>query len=275
MYNQEPAIVIDGSARELNMVGFKPVRDDQKRRNKITAKRPFGGEATYTHPSVDPTHPDYDVTKGVYDSDLSVNPDSDDRLIDHAALTVEIGMVPGKRYPSVIMDLLRCPQLVGAWRATQLGDLIRITVPPQQHAKGDVDLLIRGYRQTWSGGRKWLVEMNTVRADPYRVQVIEGAGNTGRLAPAGVTLSTTYEATVTSMVVSIAAGNVLLSTAGADYPAAPGVLLDIGGECVGVTAVSGASSPQTMTVVRSINGVRKRQLSGTAVNLWQPSGLAL
>jgi hypothetical protein len=49
----------------------------------------------------------------------------------------------------------------------------------------------------------------------------------------------------------------------------------LGGEVVTVLAVTGATSPQTWTVRRSVNGAVKRQLAGTAVSLAAPAIRAL
>lgn len=59
-------------------------------------------------------------------------------------------------------------------------------------------------------------------------------------------------------------------TAGPLWPTTGGVLpvdVDLGGERVTVTAISGASSPQTFTVVRSVNGVVLPHAAGTALTL--------
>jgi hypothetical protein len=42
-----------------------------------------------------------------------------------------------------------------------------------------------------------------------------------------------------------------------------------------VTNITGSSSPQTMTVVRSKNGVVKAQASGTSIELWDTPRYAL
>ena len=51
------------------------------------------------------------------------------------------------------------------------------------------------------------------------------------------------------------------STAAANYP----MVVDVEGERVTVTAVSGASSPQTWTVTRSTNGVSKAHSAGVTI----------
>lgn len=45
----------------------------------------------------------------------------------------------------------------------------------------------------------------------------------------------------------------------------------VGGEVMTVTAVSGASSPQTFTVTRAVNGITKSHSTGTDVRLAQPA----
>jgi hypothetical protein len=63
----------------------------------------------------------------------------------------------------------------------------------------------------------------------------------------------------------------LWSTDAADYP----VPITIGGEELNLTAVSGASSPQTFTVTRSINGVSKSHPAGAPVTLSRSAAIAL
>jgi hypothetical protein len=46
--------------------------------------------------------------------------------------------------------------------------------------------------------------------------------------------------------------------------------INVGGEQMTVTAISGSSSPQTFTVTRSVNGVTKEHASGSDVRLWTP-----
>jgi hypothetical protein len=46
--------------------------------------------------------------------------------------------------------------------------------------------------------------------------------------------------------------------------------VNVGGERVTVTNITGASSPQTFTVTRSVNGVIKAHSAGAEVHLWSP-----
>jgi hypothetical protein len=63
----------------------------------------------------------------------------------------------------------------------------------------------------------------------------------------------------------------LWTTAAADFP----FDIAIDGERITVTNITGASSPQTFTVQRAINGVTKAHPAGTPVVLFQPCYFAL
>ncbi|MFF2960481.1 hypothetical protein ACFVT1_16555 [Streptomyces sp. NPDC057963] len=49
----------------------------------------------------------------------------------------------------------------------------------------------------------------------------------------------------------------------------------LGGEVVTVHSISGATSPQTFTVTRAVNGIAKAHSSGTDVRLAVPTIVAL
>ena len=67
------------------------------------------------------------------------------------------------------------------------------------------------------------------------------------------------------------AGSPLWTTSAGDFP----FDINIGGEQITVTNITGASSPQTFTVTRSVNGVVKAQSSGADVRLFFPMILAV
>lgn len=71
------------------------------------------------------------------------------------------------------------------------------------------------------------------------------------------------------MSVAIETGKAIWSTTADDFD------IMMGGERMTVTAVSGASSPQTFTVTRAVNGVSKTHDAGTKVMLYKPTILAL
>jgi hypothetical protein len=85
------------------------------------------------------------------------------------------------------------------------------------------------------------------------------------------TLTAGVTAAATTLQVTTPAGDPLWTTAEEDLPFDVGV----GGERIRVEAVTGATSPQTMTVVRSVNGVTLTHAAGDPVGLWKPSYYAI
>lgn len=79
-------------------------------------------------------------------------------------------------------------------------------------------------------------------------------------------------ANITSVATSITTTTTpLITTTAADFP----LTIICGGERMTVTACSGSSNPQTLTVTRSVNGVVKAHTSGDAVTIDEPMVLAL
>jgi hypothetical protein len=89
----------------------------------------------------------------------------------------------------------------------------------------------------------------------------------------GSTLSQTYPlgTETTIKVATTTSTSPLWTTAAGDFP----FDINVGGERMTVTNITGGSSPQTFTVTRSVNGVVKAQTSGTDVRLFQPAILSL
>jgi hypothetical protein len=117
------------------------------------------------------------------------------------------------------------------------------------------------------GGFHHVLEWNGVPESPYEV----AQASTAQADTAGSQLHTSYSSSATSMQVDITAGNLWITTAG--FPSMFPFDIRAAGERITVTAISGASSPQTFTVTRSVNGVSKAQASAAAVNVY-PSPVA-
>jgi hypothetical protein len=109
--------------------------------------------------------------------------------------------------------------------------------------------------------------MAGVPSRPYLVAQ-EGA-LTGRADSDASTLHAGITSGATSMQVDTAAGSPLWDTT------ASGFDIDVAGERMTVTAISGSSSPQTFTVVRSNNNVTKAQSAGASIVLWDTPVAAL
>ncbi|MER6891981.1 hypothetical protein, partial [Streptomyces halstedii] len=103
----------------------------------------------------------------------------------------------------------------------------------------------------------------------YRVGVVEDA-ELAHVDADEAELAAGATADATALSVAVAAGP-LWTVNPADFP----VDVMIAGERVTVTSVSGASSPQTFTVIRSVNDVVKALPAGADVRLATPSFPAL
>ncbi|MFI2431995.1 hypothetical protein [Streptomyces sp. NPDC018693] len=108
---------------------------------------------------------------------------------------------------------------------------------------------------------------DAVYIDDVRFTTPADAPTEARIDSDGLTLTSAITATDTSFSVTSAGTPCIDSaTSAADFP----VDVSIGGEIMTVTAITGTTSPQTFTVVRSANGVVKAHDAGTRVSLAQP-----
>jgi hypothetical protein len=89
----------------------------------------------------------------------------------------------------------------------------------------------------------------------------------GRWASDGSALAAGVSSSATSLSVSTTnPGSPLWTTSAGDLP----FDILVAGERMTVTAISGASSPQAFTVVRSVNSVVKAQTAGAPLTLFYP-----
>jgi hypothetical protein len=114
--------------------------------------------------------------------------------------------------------------------------------------------------------RKWEITFNCSPAGPYTVGVVED-DVLGIVDTDGSQLAADVDADDTSLSVAVTEGPVWVHEVDFD--------IKVGGEVMTVTGISGSTSPQTFTVVRSVNGVVKAQVAGTDLRLAQPCIVAL
>lgn len=276
-YNQSAAITIDASAGELAQLPgatFAPVDDDQRNRNDVTVSRDLGAVARVTEPD----GPLGTATIGIYDTSLTVNTETDDPLVSMAAWQVHLGTVEGLRYPTLPWDFAAVPSKADDWLAAgDLGfrvDVTNIDAKATQHPPDDVSLIIEGYQATLSPVQ-WQVTANCSPNQPYVVGTVGAVAtfHPWRLDGDASTLSASITSGATSL--SVATSGTPLWVTNASFPVDFVFDIDVGGERMTVTSLTGASSPQTFTVTRSVNGVVKAHASGTTVSLWKPAVIAL
>lgn len=265
-YNRSVALTLDYAAGQV-APPMQPTDDDQRLRNDWTVKRTNGSSARY----VADTGPLGTASVGVYNDEVTVDLASDGDLLYDAQWRVHLGTTDDLRWPQVPINLAAQPSLISGWLGCDIGARLQVTNPPAELAPDTIDQQIEGYSETL-GPFTWSVVANCSPAQPWQVWTIEGAGNTGRFDTDGSTLAAAVTATATSLsVAAVDATKPLWTTDAAQMP----FDINIDGERITVTAITGGSSPQAFTVTRSVNGVVKSHLSGAAVSLWRPSVLAL
>ena len=131
---------------------------------------------------------------------------------------------------------------------------------------GQVSQLVQGSSETiGAGGYTRDITLNCTPESPYQVGTYD---EVSRYDTPGSTLAADITTTGTTLSVATI-GGVLWSTTAEPYD------INCGGEQMRVTSCTGASSPQSMTVQRSINGAVMTHGSGDSLSLWTPAHYAL
>lgn len=270
--NASPSLVVDVAEEQL-AAPLQPVDDDQARVNRVTVTREDGGSATQE----DTDGPLGTSVIGTYDDSVTVSVASDQAVPRYAGWLVHRGTVEGYRYPAISVNLAASPDLITDWLSVAgVGpgsriDVINPSAHASEHPIDDIQLQVQGYRQFISPYR-WDVEINCAPFAPWRVaEVADESGDTGeflaRLDTDGSTLASSVSAGATSL--SVASSGDVWTTTADDLP----FDIEIEGLRVTVTAISGASSPQTFTVTGA--DVTKALTAGAEIKLYRPTAIGL
>lgn len=235
---------------------LSPVFDDQDIRNEWTVERRDGSFVVASDP--------VSQRRGVYSDAIELNLASDGQLPDQASWRVHLDSGVDLREATFPIDLAANPGLVDGWLSCGVGSRIVRTNPPAQHRPGDLDRLVEGWTET-IGPRSWLAQVAPSPAEPWDVAVADG----DQLAGAdGSTLAASLTDTGMTLSLASTAQNGVWTTAAAQFP----MDLRVGGERVTASAISGGSSPQTVTLsARGVNGVQRAWPAGTEVDVWEPA----
>jgi hypothetical protein len=266
-YNPNPAIT-----PTLNQLDppFEPVESSQRVRNDITVYRPNGSSARYVQPAGQPYSPTGPGGVGAYGPPVTMNVSTDGVLAGRAQWLVRVGTADADRYPTLAVNLAARTALIESWLNSALG--ARVTVPTTYSTGGlPPDVLIEGWSEQLSTF-VWQVGWNTAPVDPWFVGVTDDA-NYAWLDADATTLTGTWDGVTTGAVLTITTtAGPLWSTSAADYP----VDINVNGQRVTVSACSGASNPQTLTVsVASVNGISESHGVTTPVAPWFPFVLSI
>lgn len=270
LYNQTPAMTLDYAAAQVS-APLLPEDDDQLTRNDVTASREGGSSARVEVATGRLSVADAaDGGVGRYDEEVTVNASTDEQLPDVAGWLTHLGTVDETRYPTVRVNHASPGVSNDAELSRQLLDLDiddRFIIANPRDNPDDISQLARGYTEQIRI-LEHSIEINAAPESPYQAYVLDDPDSV--LDSEGSTLATAESASDASWAVATPAGPAW-STAGGDVP------LDfvVTGERVTATAISGASSPQTFTVTRSVNDIEKAHDSGDLVVLASPRVLAL
>lgn len=274
LYNQSAQVTVNANSGQVPATpGPLPSHDSQWIRNRVTVTRTFG--SFIIAEDVDGNLGTDAV--GVFDSRYVVNVDSDNQLPDIGSWLVHLGTVEGLRYTQFPLDFAAAPELAAFWwgaTPTNRFDLTNLSSQLTQHPPGTVSVLVEGWSE-FLNDKQWRAVINCSPYQPWKVFTIAAAsGDTGEfvghLDTDDSALNAAVTATATSFAVKTNSGP-LWTTTSDDFP----FDINIDGEQITVTNITGTSSPQTFTVTRSVNGVVKAHLINAAVALNAPLVLAL
>lgn len=286
-YNQDPVLTLDFADKGI-APGIRPVLDDQNTRNDVTAKRRNGASARAlqdTGPMNVQNPIDDPEGVGRYDTTIDVNAATDAALLDHASWHLHKGTVEDTRYPSITIDLDAAPELVTAVDALEHGDIIEVQNLPTSWSPTAVRLIALGVREQ-VGTHRRLVTLNCAPASTFEIGIVGAlAGGTDLRGQAVDTDQSTLTSgiTTTATSFSVTSVDIVWTTRSSDWStgingsgtSGAGLFIEIGGEVMRITSITGASSPQTFNVARGVNGVSKSHDTGARVHATDPTRVGL
>lgn len=275
MYNLAAAATFSYSGGELSG-DLQPEEDDFGLCNDATVTRTNGASFRYIDATSALSTLAPPLGVGTYDSEFNLSLNTDDQVAPHAGWRVKLGTVNELRYPSVQLALENAriaasSTLTASLLLVDIGDRVVITGQPSWLPPDQITQQVIGYSEYID---KYLhdITLYTVPESPYQVAQATTAATSvtqSKVMATGSTLNATLTTTATSVTVAIASGSPLWTTSGVDFD------IIIAGERMTCTAVSGASSPQTFTLTRSVNGIVKTHAVGETVTVFRPAIVAL
>lgn len=271
LYGQPSALDLPYVATPQALVApLTPAGDLQDRVNDSTVTRTNGSSyrSVIATGRLSVQDPPLGIGTG-YDEDVTLNLATDDQPAQHASWRTFIGTFEADRFPQVNISLEKNPALIPAACRIDTGSRMRITPPLLKQLPPDtIDQLVLGYSENISQF-SWRIQP---ACQPYGPYGAVGAYDDGTshydspgcaLASPGLTTTAT-SANVTST--SVADRWADSATYASDFP----FDMIIGGERCTVTAITGTTASQTMTLTRAVNGIVKSHLAGEVVALADP-----
>jgi len=268
LYNPPTTMSLDYTQTGQIEMPFAPVDDDQMLRNDVTVTREGGTQSRSVLTTGKLSTQDPPDGVGIYDEQLTLNLYDENQPKQWADWRLHLGTWDEARFPTISMNLRTATEKTEEWLNFEIGDVFEVTDLPTWMPPDELFLRMEGYTETINAFG-WDVVMNCSPARPFRVGVV-GDSILGHLDTAGCELAEDLTTTETAVDVTTTDGP-LWTTESANMP----FTIRVGGEVMNVTAISGSSNPQTMTVTRSVNGVVKAHSTGADVKLDEPARVVL
>jgi hypothetical protein len=273
MYSRDSWVTLSLSGGHFSPP-WSATADDQALVNDLTAQREQGGRFRWqlddgSRMSVSPAS---EGGAGRKAGQVDVNPETDMQLPAQAQWRVHLGTANEPRFSGIKLELARDVfrdatglLLAAKLRDLTVGDLITLTDLQGEFLYDDLKQLVVGVSKRID---QFTYDITLVcrPGSRYHTGVIESGW---RLGSHDTTLNEALDDTETGVDVAIATGGALWTAADAPFD------IMVGGERMTVTNVTGASSPQTLTVTRNVNGLPggKTHSIGAAVRLADPNYL--
>jgi hypothetical protein len=257
--NQAVTMALSVASRHIDP-GLRPVRDDQRVRNKIIVTRDGGSSIT--------VQDDTSIARvGEYEYPITIGAETDLQLQPYGEWLRFLGTRRGMRWPSFVIDFARSPSLVPFWRKRPPTPRITIATGRSQVTGNEPDLLAESFTARLTP-QQWSVEQAGSDATVWDTGVWDDpvAGRT-KWGPTGAVLNT---GGINSSTLSIPVLSTEVWTTGAvSYTIAVGADRGRGGEFIPITNVAGpVANVYTLTASsRGSNGVNRTWPTGAAVTI--------
>lgn len=272
IYNQTPRVTLAyGTAGESPVL--KPDSPVENVCNDYTAERRNGSSYQATELTGRLSVLEFPSGVGPRPASATLDLEADEQLPAVAWWETHLGTWDDLRYPFIEVRVTRLvdagkPALAQAVAAAGPGDRVVITNPPPDLPPQPIDVQVQGWEETIKARRR-TIRWNTVPHAPWVV----GVAGVDLVDSDGTTLVSGLSAVTpgTSQAVSVNVVGVPWSTS-ANVPFVMWLLHPTGAraERVVITAISGATSPQTMTITRGLDGYTRPHSAGAALVLFQP-----
>lgn len=263
-YTPGTRITLDaGGGAGGDLYDLTPTDDDQLTRNDITVTRKEGGQAREVLEVGALSVLDPPAGVGLYDEAVTVNVSSDDVLPDQAGWRLHSGTIDEPRFPAIVVELGRAALVAGQGKTTAvldalLGDGVDITNPGTGLPPSGVRQVMVGRTvELGSNTYRWTAVGQPAAAYDVITLDYEHPDEEARLSSDGSTVNGAHTAGTPTLSVATPSGPLWGIGSGPFHIRIPET-----GEVMRVTNITGASSPQSFTVVRGQKGTTAKALPG-------------